>query len=95
MVSYVLRMFDYVYVNRQTFVRVFYYMPAWEKVHLKLEKNLWYSSLFSLIFYENINQEHTLLPDCAFSRFTYVCCENFMSDFLTCSLSKSGNILFG
>ena len=46
--------------------------------------------------YENINQEHNLLADCAFEPFTYVCCENCMpgvSAYIL-NLSKSGNILF-
>ena len=47
-------------------------------------------------FYENINQEHNLLPDCAFELFTYAYCENCMSGFsaFVLNLRKSGNILF-
>ena len=48
-------------------------------------------------FYENINQEHNLLSDCAFEVFAYVCCENCcMAGFsvFVLNLSKSGNILF-
>ena len=38
--------YDYAYGNRKTFVKVFYYMPVWEKVYLKLEQSYWYFSLF-------------------------------------------------
>ena len=46
--------------------------------------------------YENINQEHNLLPEYTFEPFTYVCCENCMPGFsaFVLNLSKSGNILF-
>ena len=49
-----------------------------------------------LLFYENINQEHNLLPDCAFGPFTYGCCKNCMSGFsaFVLNFSKSGNIFF-
>ena len=38
--------YDYAYGNRKTFVKVFNYMPVWEKVYLKLEQSYWYFSLF-------------------------------------------------
>ena len=51
-------------------------------------------SLFSLtFFYENINQEHNLLLDCAIETFTYsmyavkFVCQAFLSSFLTCWVS--------
>ena len=59
-------------------------------------KLLVFFTFFINFFYENINQEHNLLPDCALGPFTYVCCENCMSGFsaFILNLSKSGNILF-
>ena len=53
-------------------------------------------TFFHYFFNENINQGHNLLPDCAFGPFTYVYCENVMSDFsgFILNMSKSGNILF-
>ena len=43
-----------------------------------------------------MNQEHNLLPGCAFGPFTYVYCENCISYFsaFVPNLSKSSNILF-
>ena len=38
-------------------------------------------TFFNNLFYENINQEHNLQPECAFEPFTYVCCENCMAGF--------------
>ena len=44
-------------------------------------KLLVFFTFFINFFYENINQEHNLLPDCASGTFTYVCCENCMPGF--------------
>ena len=60
------------------------------------EKLLVFFTFFIIFFYENINQEHNLLPDSTSGTFTYICCENYMSSFsvFVLNLSKSGNILF-
>ena len=39
-----------------------------------------------------INQDHNLLPDCAFG--LYVCCENCMSGFSACVLNMSKSAIF-
>ena len=59
-------------------------------------KCLVFFTFFISFFYENINQEHNLLPDCAFGPFPCVCCKNCMSGYsaFVLSLSKSGNISF-
>ena len=41
-----------------------------------------------------INKEHNLLLDFAFGPFTYVCCENCMSDFTAYVLNLSKSISF-
>ena len=59
-------------------------------------KCLVFFTFFISFFYENINQEHNLLPDCAFGPFPCVCCKNCMSGYsaFVLSLSKSDNISF-
>ena len=44
---------------------------------------------FHFFFYENINQVHNLLPDCAFGPFTCAYCENFMLGFSAFVLNLS------
>ena len=41
----------------------------------KIRVKLFIFFTFFISFYENINHEHNLLPDCAFGPFTYVCCK--------------------
>ena len=67
-----------------------------EKKYPEIGVKLIFFTFFINFFCGNINQEHSLLPDCAFGPFTYVYCENCMSDFsaFVLNLSKSGNILF-
>ena len=65
-------------------------------VYVNRQTSVWVFNYMSFWEKAFINQEHNLLPDCAFGPFTFVCCENCMSGFSTfvLNLSKSGNILF-
>ena len=67
-----------------------------EKKYPEIGVKLVFFTFLINFFCGNINQEHNLLPDCAFGSFTYVYCENCMSGFsaFILNLSNSGNTLF-
>ena len=67
-----------------------------EKKYPEIGVKLVFFTFFINFFCANMNQEHGLLPDCAFGPFTQVYCENCMPGFsaFVFNLSKSGNILF-
>ena len=52
-------------------------------------KLLVFFAFFITFFYQNINQEHNLLSDCACGMSTYVFCENCVSGFSVFVLNLS------